>query len=132
MNPSDIIDSFHRLGYELFLDGGLIRYRYTSKNIPPEDQVLPLLGLLKEYKLEVIKFLEKAESEKLMERMCIQGENTEPGQTMPFIDGETLVIPFDSHERYHWWKKGGQSPCDTLKELGRCDLIDKYKHISKN
>lgn len=30
-------------------------------------------------------------------------------QPLPYLDdGGYLVIPFDSHPRYHWWK-GGQS-----------------------
>lgn len=131
MNISEVIDRLNQLGYSLFLENDTIRYRHINGDIPPEDQVLPLLNFLREHKEAAIKFLRQVESEKLMERMCIQGENTEPEQTMPFIDGETLVIPFNSPERYHWWK-GGQSPCDTLRELGRCDLLDKYRHVSEN
>ena len=33
-----------------------------------------------------------------------------------FTPGGTLVIPFDSPERYHWWK-GGQSVAATVAEL---------------
>lgn len=29
-------------------------------------------------------------------------------------DGKRLVIPFDSHPRYHWWADGGQSIAETL------------------
>ena len=65
----------------------------------------------------------------LDERMAIMGENTEPEQTEPFVtDFGVLVIPWNSPRKYHYWKKG-QSVCDTLKELGRCDLIEKYKSI---
>ena len=64
------------------------------------------------------------------ERMAIMGENAEPEQRMPYVTNfNSLVIPFNSPERYHYWK-GGQSPCDTLKELGRCDLLDKYRDIT--
>jgi hypothetical protein len=40
-----------------------------------------------------------------------------PKQRMPHLlaDG-TLVIPFDSPDRYHWWK-GGQSVAQTRQEL---------------
>lgn len=31
-------------------------------------------------------------------------------------DGQRLVIPFDSHPKYHWWKDG-QSIAETLAEL---------------
>jgi len=39
------------------------------------------------------------------------------GQRRPFltVDG-TLSIPFNSPERYHWWK-GGQSVAQTLIEV---------------
>lgn len=68
----------------------------------------------------------------LNERMAIMGENCEPEQTEPYVtDFGVLVIPFNSPEKYHYWA-GGQSTCDTLKELGRCDLIPKYKSIYSN
>lgn len=67
------------------------------------------------------------ESESLSERMAIMGENCELVQTEPFVtDFGVLVIPFNSDKKYHYWN-GGQSVCDTLKELGRCDLVEKYK-----
>lgn len=66
----------------------------------------------------------------LNERMAIQGENCSPEETLPYVtEFNSLVIPFNSPARYHYWK-GGQSPCDTLKELGRCDLLDKYRDIT--
>lgn len=68
----------------------------------------------------------------LKERMCIMGENTEPGQTEPYVtDSGILVIPWNSSKKYHYWN-GGQSVCDTLKQLGRCDLIEKYKSFYSN
>ena len=39
------------------------------------------------------------------------------GQRLPFLTaGGDLSIPFDSPERYHWWR-GGQSVAETLKEV---------------
>ena len=68
----------------------------------------------------------------LNERMAIQGENCEPGQVKPFVtDFGVLVIPWNSPKRFHYWNKG-QSVCETLRELGRCDLIEKYKSIYCN
>lgn len=62
----------------------------------------------------------------LAERMAIMGENCESDQVQPYItDFGVLVIPFNSNPKYHYWNKG-QSICTTLKELGRCDLIEKY------
>lgn len=65
----------------------------------------------------------------LNERMAIMGENCEPEQVKPHItDFGVLVISYNSDKKYHYWN-GGQSVCDTLKELGRCDLISKYRSI---
>jgi hypothetical protein len=64
----------------------------------------------------------------LNERMAIMGENCEPEQTKPYVTSGVLVIPFNSDKKYHYWD-GGQGVCDTLKELGRCDLIEKYKSL---
>jgi hypothetical protein len=72
------------------------------------------------------------ESESLNERMCLAGENTEPEQTKPYVTSfGVLVIPFNSDKKYHYWK-GGQGVCDTLREIGRCDLIEKYKSLYCN
>ncbi|GEM_PF-1572489 len=72
---------------------------------------------------------ELTESESLSERMAIMGENCEPEQTEPFVTNfGVLVVPFNSDKKYHYWD-GGQFVCDTLKELGRCDLILKYKSL---
>ena len=39
------------------------------------------------------------------------------GERLPFLTaGGTLSIPFDSPERYHWWR-GGQSVAETLLEV---------------
>lgn len=55
--------------------------------------------------------------------------NTDP---LPYITPYgSLVIPFNSGKKYHYWN-GGQGVCETLKELGRCDLIPKYKSVYSN
>jgi hypothetical protein len=42
---------------------------------------------------------------------------TAAGVRLPFLTADgTLSIPFDSPERYHWWR-GGQSVAETLKEV---------------
>ena len=67
------------------------------------------------------------DNEALNERMANMGENCEPEQVEPYVtEYGILVIPWNSPRKYHYWN-GGQSVCDTLKELGRCDLIEKYK-----
>lgn len=62
----------------------------------------------------------------LAERMAIEGENCELNQVKPYVtDFDVLVIPSNGDPKYRYWN-GGQSVCDTLRELGRCDLIPKY------
>ena len=68
-------------------------------------------------------------AESLNERMAIMGEDCEPEQVEPYVSKfDVLVIPWNSPRKYWYWA-GGQSVCDTLKELGRCDLIPKYKSL---
>jgi hypothetical protein len=48
-------------------------------------------------------------------------------QPLPYLDGETLIIPFDSPSRFHWWDRG-QSIRTTLEELGASDeILKRYK-----
>ena len=43
--------------------------------------------------------------------------NRPAGELLPFLTaGGDLSIPFDSPERYHWWR-GGQSVAETLAEV---------------
>ncbi|UJS17862.1 MAG: hypothetical protein L3J17_02090 [Candidatus Jettenia sp.] len=80
-------------------------------------------------KIEAGKIELQAIPYELAERMAIMGENCEPDQVKPYITNfGVLVIPSNSDPKYHYWKPGGQSVCATLKELGRCDLIEKYTH----
>ena len=39
------------------------------------------------------------------------------GWKTPYVEGDSLVIPFDSHPRFHWWTEGGQSIIDTMLEI---------------
>jgi hypothetical protein len=42
------------------------------------------------------------------------------GEKLPYLTADgTLVIPFDSPERYHWWKPDGerQSVATTMAEV---------------
>ena len=89
---------------------------------PKHDTLNNLLS----YFEEKGKIKNEFESEALNERMAIMGENCDPEQVEPFVtDFGVLVIPFNSDKKYHYWN-GGQGVCDTLKELGRCDLIPRY------
>ncbi|SOH02804.1 hypothetical protein [Candidatus Kuenenia stuttgartiensis] len=119
-----------KAGYRVTLNGDKICLDFVGKEKPAMDTVLPLLEALKQNKAEAIVCLQQAEA--LNERMAIMGENCSPDEVLPYVtEFNSLVIPFASPARYHWWK-GGQSPCETLKELGRCDLLDKYRHVSGN
>jgi hypothetical protein len=46
-----------------------------------------------------------------------EGEDKPLNEELPFLTADgSLSIPFNSPERYHWWK-GGQSVAETLKEV---------------
>lgn len=97
----------------------------TAQMFIKQGKIEPLTEQTESHKLPADKY-------ELAERMAIMGENTEPKQTEPYVtDSGILVIPFNSDKKYHYWNSG-QSVCDTLKELGRCDLIEKYKSIYSN
>ena len=51
------------------------------------------------------------------ERGVLSVLSSQTGEKLPYLlaDG-TLVIPFDSPERYHWWKSG-QSVAETRREI---------------
>ena len=52
--------------------------------------------------------------------------NVPTGELLPFLTaGGDLSIPFDSPERYHWWR-GGQSVAQTLLEV-RAGLATKER-----
>lgn len=64
-----------------------------------------------------------------------RGTRDESEAAMPYINAAgTLVIPFSSARKYHWWS-GGQSVLDTLLELGADDgVIRRYvggSHVRK-
>jgi hypothetical protein len=47
-----------------------------------------------------------------------ESDSAQQRHQMPYIDAtETLVIPFDSHPKYHWWADG-QTVAVTLTDLG--------------
>lgn len=46
---------------------------------------------------------------------------------VPYLVGDTLVVPIKCQEKYKWWKEGGQPVGQTLKELSAPQhIIDKY------
>lgn len=68
--PATIIGKLNTLGYELYLDGDKVKYRYTLLGDPPADRVKPLLYELREHKEEIITQLKfKQEFNKLSEHL---------------------------------------------------------------
>jgi len=46
---------------------------------------------------------------------------------LPYIHNGELIIPFNSDSKYHWWKEGGQSVMETLKEIkAPREVVKKY------
>ena len=54
--------------------------------------------------------------------------NEQPVEKLPYINEQgDLVIPFDSPERYHYWKNGGMPLEKTLAELNASpEIVAKY------
>lgn len=50
---SNMINELKTIGYDLYLDGENLRYRYTALTEPPKDKFIPLLDTLKRNKGEV-------------------------------------------------------------------------------
>ena len=67
----------------------------------------------------------------LNERMAIMGENCAPEEVKPYISAfNTLVIPWNSDPRYHYWKKSGKSILQTLKELeADGEILKRYRSL---
>ena len=57
MNIEARITELDKLGYDLYLDGGRIRYKCLALIEPPKDKVLPLLEVIKRNKGAVIEYL---------------------------------------------------------------------------
>ena len=74
----ELLRKFHSLGYELYLQGGDVRCRYTGANFPPRNRTAPLLEELKRLEAPMALFLRQAADMELNERMCIIGEYTDP------------------------------------------------------
>ena len=80
---SDLVGS----GYELFLEGDRIRYRYLKPGDPPES-VKPLLEELKRHKSEVVKILRMGGS--IAPTTTLQHQSAEtaswPQEVQPLVD----------------------------------------------
>jgi len=55
MNPwMDAIDKLRFHGYSVTLNEGRLRYTYQGKGNPPQDEIIPLLEVLKAHKGEIL------------------------------------------------------------------------------
>ncbi len=92
-------------------------------------------GVVKTFPAGTVINLPEAAAKMFIGQGKIEPIQTEPGAEVlnkrrPYITSYgSLIIPGNSDRKYHYWKPGGQSLCDTLKELGRCDLVPKYRSI---
>lgn len=112
---ADLIERLKCLGYSLTLEGGRVRFRLAGVGEPPEE-AKTLLETLKACKTEVVAYLKS-------------------DMPRPYLDSDgSLVIPFGSDPRYHWWlgshcarptpcvgapnaMGNGQSVAETMKEI---------------
>lgn len=54
---TDAIDKLTSLGYRITLDGEKLRYAYQGKNNPSQNEITPLLEVLKSHKAQVLDYL---------------------------------------------------------------------------
>ncbi|MEK6591303.1 MAG: hypothetical protein AABZ11_11575 [Nitrospinota bacterium] len=54
---SDLINELKTIGYDLYLEGENLRYRFTALTEPPKERVILLLDTLKRNKGEVAEYL---------------------------------------------------------------------------
>lgn len=58
MDVQNLISKFRELNYELHIQGGSLRYQFVGSG-DPSHEVLPLIGILKERKAEVVAYLQQ-------------------------------------------------------------------------
>jgi hypothetical protein len=81
---------------------------------------------------EGTKELEKGQIIKLSEQSARQLIEAGKLQPLPHIQNDTLIIPHNSSQKYHWWNRG-QDICTTLKELGASDeILKRYESPYSN
>ena len=114
-----VLSALASLGYEIELIGNNIKLHYMGNSEP--DKVIVTL-LIKELKANKDKAIEELRRGRVVDT-----------QPVPYIDATgTLVIPFDSDPKYHWWR-GGQSITETLKELNASpDVLVRYSPKYRN
>lgn len=68
--PGAVIVKLNTLGYELYLEGDKVKYRFTLSGNPPANMVKPLLDKVREHKEEVLTYLKfKDEFKKLAKHL---------------------------------------------------------------
>jgi hypothetical protein len=95
MTAQAIMDELKASGYDLYLDGENIGFRHAGVAIAPREKVLPLIKALKQHKGEAISLL------RVERKTCC---DISP---LPYFASDgSLVIPFGSDPRYHYWRDG--------------------------
>ncbi|MBT3511057.1 MAG: hypothetical protein HN472_16125 [Nitrospina sp.] len=92
MKATNFLEELRESGFQVWIEGDRLRCRGTKEPLNPE-----ILGKLKAFKPKIIDSLNK--------------ERPEPF----FQPNGSLVIPFDSDPKYHYWKTGGMK----LKDIGK-------------
>lgn len=104
MIPAEtIVRTMEEHGYRLSVADGRIAYKLPPEIAEPPDAAR-LLDQLRACKREVLALLAAREVP----------------PSMPYLDGECLVIPFDAPARFRWWDGGvgsALSVCEILREL---------------
>jgi hypothetical protein len=99
MSPLSIYKEMLQRGFLFEVDGERLKYRGTLEPLTPN-----LLAKLKENKAEIINFV------------------LEWQKGGPFLQPDgSLVIPFSSDLKYHWWN-GGMPLAEIRKEFSRGPL----------
>lgn len=97
IKTGELIERLKGLGYRLHLDGDRVKFRYTGVGEPPAE-AKALIDELKGKKAEAMDYLKEQ-------------------RPKPYFDLDgSLVIPFASDPRFHYWN-GGQSIKTTEKEV---------------
>ena len=102
MTTSDLVQELRARGIVFWIDGDRLNCRGTKEPLTPK-----LLKALKRDKQEVIKQIKSSYQEPHLD-----------------IDG-SIVIPFDSDPKYHWWQTG-----QSIKETHREKLEELAEHFA--
>ncbi|MDH3257564.1 MAG: hypothetical protein OEM27_08090 [Nitrospinota bacterium] len=99
MTALEILEHVNRSGGHLWAEGETLKYK-----IPEEACSDDLISTMRDHKVELLELID---------------EQTPQPYLLP---DNTLVIPFDSPTRYHWWLEGSL-PIKEIREELKQNLI---------